>query len=91
MDEVDNRLGCFCLQWSSADEIDYSPRPEMADKEVEVWKWFGIELFSSLGGNMNEVQINHSVSPFSLPVHLAKQWFFINRIYGTVGEAIADV
>lgn len=35
MDEVGNRLGCVCIRCSTADDVEYTISPELADNEVE--------------------------------------------------------
>lgn len=57
----------------------------MADDEVEVGEWFGIEPFSSLEGSIDVLRSNYAISSFSLPIHWPKQGFYMNRFYRTLG------
>lgn len=49
LDNVDKILNCVRFQWAQDGELDhhfsYDPSSSVT---VDVWKWYGLELFSSL-------------------------------------------
>lgn len=90
-DEVNNCQGFVCLRCGTTDEIDHCLRPKRDNIELVGENVFGLEPISSLEGRISMTRSNYANSQFSVPLHRAKQRFYINRFYGSVREVMTDV
>lgn len=91
MEEVENCIGCICVQCSNVNAVGYSVMTEWADNEVKVRQWFDKKPFSGSLPRTNVVRRSCANSAFYLSVHCTKQRFYINRCFAPVGEVVADI
>ena len=78
---IDESLGCVCLRWATADDIDYTTnynRTVDVDR-IDTAEWYGLVPFTSLLGTVQVIRSNIPINPFTMAVPWPMHRLHMNR------------
>lgn len=88
LNNVEETLGCVCLQWATADSVeeqDGAERESGAEGGVVAGEWFGVIPFQSILSTVHIVRANIAVQPFTTELPWTSHRFYINRFFREPG------
>ena len=83
LSKVDEELGCVCLRWATADNVDYttSASTHITAGQIEAAEWYDLVPFDSIVGTVQALRSNIPIPPFTKPIPWPLHRFHINRFF----------
>jgi hypothetical protein len=83
LSKVDEELGCVCLRWATADNVDHTinASTHISAGQIEAAEWYGLVPFDSIVGTVQVLRSNIPIPPFSSQIPWPLHRFRINRFF----------